>query len=116
MAAETAPQPRDPSVAALLRDFERSRAAGCGLLSLTGDGAYGTDAFARLAAIVVQHQHALDVLSELLGNPPQLARLLKPPKAPPVRRNTRGARRPTTYKSKGKGAGTKRPRIAASTS
>jgi hypothetical protein len=112
MAVETttAPPPQfDPSVLALLHDFERSRAAGCGLLSLQGGGAYGTDAFAKLAAIVVQHQHCIDVLSELLGSPPALKRLLRPPKSPPTRRNARGQRRPTTYRSKGKGAGTQRP-------
>jgi hypothetical protein len=104
----TPPPPLDPSVSRLLRDFEVARARGCDVLSLTGDA--GVDAFARLAIAVVAHQHALDHIAQLLDDR-YLKQLLS---QPATRRNTRGQKRPTTYRSAGKGAGTKRPRTAAS--
>jgi hypothetical protein len=106
----TTPQ-LDPSVSRLLYDLEAARSRGCSVLGLTAED---TDVFVKLAIAVTAHQHALDVVCQLLGDPPALARLLKAPKSPPIRVNARGQRRPRTYKSAGRGTGTKRPASSAS--
>jgi hypothetical protein len=106
MAVETAPPQFDPSVSRLLRDIEAARATGCDALSLTGGA--GVDVLQRLAIAVVAHQHCLDRIAELLDDR-YVRQVLS---RPATRRNARGQRRPTAYKSAGKGKGTKRPRAA----